>query len=288
MAKDESFFDMKGVEKQWCPGCGHIALHKILCQALAEIDFDPLKLVFVSGIGQAAKLPQYTVGHMFNGLHGRSLPAAMAINAANPELKIIVDSGDGCSYGEGGNHFMHQILRNPDITNIVHNNQIYGLTKNQASPTTLKGMKTTVQVFGVTNEPLNPLAVAIALGATFVARASVGDVEKTKEILKRAISHKGYALVDVFTPCVSFNKLNTYKWYKEHTYYLEESHDFHDRKVAFARALEVDRLPLGTFYVDESKPVFWEESVAYRKQKTPLYQRRLNRTQLKNLIESMK
>ncbi|MHA1511384.1 MAG: thiamine pyrophosphate-dependent enzyme, partial [Promethearchaeota archaeon] len=166
---NEKDYDMP-CEKAWCPGCGHFTAQKILRQALAELKIPNEKLVFVSGIGQAAKLPQYTKGHMFNGLHGRSLPAAMAIKACNPELTVIVNSGDGCSYGEGGNHFLAQIARNADITQIVHNNMIYGLTKGQASPTSLKGMITPVQVGGVTNEPFNPLAVAIAMGATFVAR----------------------------------------------------------------------------------------------------------------------
>jgi 2-oxoglutarate/2-oxoacid ferredoxin oxidoreductase subunit beta len=286
MAHNAEFYDMEDNEKAWCPGCGHFAMQKILRIALSELDVDPTKLVLVSGIGQAAKTPQYTKGNMFNGLHGRSLPPAMAIKAANPELTVVVDSGDGCTYGEGGNHFIHQIIRNSDITDIVHNNQIYGLTKGQASPTSLKGMVTPVQYFGVTNEPINPLALAISLGAGFVARIFVGDVERSVEIVKKAIQHKGYALVDAFSPCVSMNKLNTYKWYKDRVYYLEEDYDPSNKVDAFKKVQEIDKFPLGLFYLDESRKCFWEESVAYQSDKSPLYKRDVDLVKLKKLIES--
>ena len=282
---NENDYDMP-CEKAWCPGCGHFTAQKILRQALAELKIPNEKLVFVSGIGQAAKLPQYTKGHMFNGLHGRSLPAAMAIKACNPELTVIVNSGDGCSYGEGGNHFLAQITRNSDITQIVHNNMIYGLTKGQASPTSLKGMKTPVQVGGVTNEPFNPLAVAIAMGATFVARIFVGNMAQAKEVIKQAIQHKGYALVDTLVQCVSMNKLNTFKWYKENTYELNDSHNIHDKKTAFAKALETGKYPTGILYKVEGNPTFSETSVAYKKDKSPLYSRNLDMNKLEKLIIS--
>ncbi|MHA1562265.1 MAG: thiamine pyrophosphate-dependent enzyme [Promethearchaeota archaeon] len=282
---NEKDYDMP-CEKAWCPGCGHFTAQKILRQALAELKIPNEKLVFVSGIGQAAKLPQYTKGHMFNGLHGRSLPAAMAIKACNPELTVIVNSGDGCSYGEGGNHFLAQIARNADITQIVHNNMIYGLTKGQASPTSLKGMITPVQVGGVTNEPFNPLAVAIAMGATFVARVFAGNMAQAKEVIKQAIEHKGYALVDTLVQCVSMNKLNTFKWYKENTYELDDAHDVHDQKAAFAKALETGKYPTGIFYKVETRPTFSETSVAYKYDKSPLYSRNLDMEKLEKLIIS--
>jgi 2-oxoglutarate ferredoxin oxidoreductase subunit beta len=273
-------------EKAWCPGCGNFQLHSILREVLAELSIPPQELVFVSGIGQAAKLPQYTRGHMFNGLHGRSLPAAMAINAANPSLKVIVASGDGCTYGEGGNHFLAQMQRNPDIVNIVHNNMVYGLTKGQASPTSSKGMRTRVQVDGVTNEPFNPLAVAIAMGATFVARVFPGNKAQTKEVLKQAIQHKGYALVDCFVQCVAMNKVNTFQWYKEHTYELEASHDPTDRQMAFQRALESEQYPTGVFYRVEGRPVFWEECAAYRHNPEPLFRRSVDMEKLQDVLDS--
>ena len=284
---DKKLYDMGDIDIAWCPGCGNFGILKILKEALAELEIKPEKLVMVSGIGQAAKIPHYLKTNIFNGLHGRSLPAATAIKAVNPELTVIAESGDGCMYGEGGNHFMHAIRRNPDITNIVHNNMVYGLTKGQASPTSQLGFKTPVQIDGVAEEPFNPIAVAIALDAPFVARAFVGDAEKTKEILKKAIKHKGYALVDIFQPCVSFNKVNTYQWFKEHTYYLEEGHDPKNRDQAFKRATETEKLPLGIFYVNPNRSTFEENTGIYTREKDPLYRRELNRTkQLHNLIDS--
>ncbi|MHC4700762.1 MAG: thiamine pyrophosphate-dependent enzyme, partial [Planctomycetota bacterium] len=229
---------MDDIDIAWCPGCGNFSILKILKQALADLEIEPTNLVLVSGIGQAAKTPHYLRTNVFDGLHGRALPPATAIKAANPALTVIAESGDGDMYGEGGNHFLHTIRRNPDITNIVHNNMVYGLTKGQASPTSRVGFKTPVQVAGVFLEPFNPLAVAIALNASFVARAFAGDADQTKEILKKAVRHKGYALVDVFQPCPSFNRLNTFQWFKECTYYLEDVHDPADRNEAFKRAIE--------------------------------------------------
>src|SRR5512136_2357086 len=212
---DTKLIDMKDLDMAWCPGCGNFAILTALKEALSELELKPEKLVMVSGIGQAAKAPHYFKCNFFNGLHGRSLPAAVAIKASNPQLTVIAESGDGCTYGEGGNHFVHTIRRNPDITHIVHDNMVYGLTKGQASPTSRRGFQTPVQVTGVYLEPFNPIAVAIALNASFVARAFSGDMEKTKEIIKKAIQHKGYSLVDILQPCVSFNKINTFKWYRD-------------------------------------------------------------------------
>ncbi|MHC4509608.1 MAG: thiamine pyrophosphate-dependent enzyme [Planctomycetota bacterium] len=278
-------FDMNDLDIAWCPGCGNFPILRILKQALARLSIEPTELVLVSGIGQAAKAPHYLKTNVFNGLHGRALPAATAIKAANPSLTVIAESGDGDMYGEGGNHFIHTIRRNPGITNIVHNNMVYGLTKGQASPTSRKGFVTPVQVNGVFLEPFNPLAVAVALDASFVARAFAGDIEQTADILARAIEHKGYALVDVFQPCVTFNKLNTNQWFKEHTYYLE-NHDPADRQQALAKATETDRLGLGVFYVSPPKLPFEENVGIYRDNSAPLYEREPDVDSLRDLIET--
>jgi 2-oxoglutarate ferredoxin oxidoreductase subunit beta len=267
----------------WCPGCGNYPLLNILKMALAELGIPPERLVTVSGIGQAAKAPHYFRGNVFNGLHGRALPAATGIKAANPELVVIAESGDGDTYGEGGNHFIHTIRRNPDIANLVHNNMVYGLTKGQASPTSEKGMVTPIQVAGVTMEPFNPISTAVALDASFVARAFVGDVLQAKEIIKQAIRWKGYALVDVFQPCVVFNKINTYQWFKEHTYYLDESHDPLDREAAFAKAIESDHFPLGVFYKNPDKKIF-EEQLFHGMR--PLYKKEFDEQVFRELLGS--
>jgi len=280
-------FEMDNSDMAWCPGCGNYQIHKIIEQALGQLHISPTNLVIASGIGQAAKMPQYVKNNMFNGLHGRALPAATAIKAANRSLVVIAESGDGDMYGEGGNHFIHTIRRNPDITNIVHNNMVYGLTKGQASPTSRRGFVTPVQVKGVFAEPFNPLAVAIALDASFVARAFAGHRQETTEIIKLAIEHKGYALVDIFQPCVIFNKVNTYQWFKDHTYYLKD-HDATDRNLAFAKAVESDKLPLGVFYNNSTKATFGENISKKSGIKTALYKHRPEMQKLSDLIDSFK
>jgi 2-oxoglutarate ferredoxin oxidoreductase subunit beta len=277
-------YNMGDIDIAWCSGCGNFGILNVLKETLDELDIEPANLVLVSGIGQAAKIPHYFKTNFFNGLHGRALPPATAIRASNPSLTVIAESGDGDMYGEGGNHFIHTIRRNPNITNIVHNNMVYGLTKGQASPTSQVGFKTPVQVAGVILEPFNPLAVAIALDAGFVARAYIGDADQTKEIFKKAINHKGYALVDVFQPCVTFNKLNTYQWFRDNTYYLEDSFDCYDRNQAFNKAIETDKLPLGVFYINPDRIPFEENIGVYDENNTPLFERDVDYSELESLI----
>lgn len=247
-------------ETAWCPGCGNFSILDCLKTALIELEKDPYELLFVAGIGQAAKTPQYISGNSFCGLHGRSLPAAVAAKIANENLTVIVDTGDGDSYGEGGNHFIHNIRRNVDITHFVHDNQIYGLTKGQASPTSEEGHKTGVQVDGNKNTPMNPLLLAIASGAGFVARAFSGDRAHLISIMKEAILYKGYAIVDILQPCVSFNKINTYSYYKERVYQLGEDYDPTDKIKAIEKTMEGnDNIPIGVIYREE-KPTFHEKN----------------------------
>ena len=270
----------------WCPGCGNYGILKLVSEALAELQLDPQQTVLVSGIGQAAKLPQYLNVHYFNGLHGRALPPATAIKASNRQLTVIAVSGDGDMYGEGGNHFLHCIRRNPNLTNIVHNNMVYGLTKGQASPTSQRGFVTPLQFNGVNIEPFNPLAVALALDASFVARAYVGNAEETRIVLKAAIQHRGYALVDILQPCVTFNKLNTYKWFESHTAPLPDDHNPSDRLQAFARACEDEPMRLGIFYRKE-KPIFEDQLAAYSNDSRPLHERRIDLNKLSKTIRSL-
>lgn len=239
-------------ETAWCPGCGNFAILDCLKTALEELGKDPHEVLMVAGIGQAAKTPQYISANSFCGLHGRSLPAAVAAKIANKDLTVIVDTGDGDSYGEGGNHFIHNVRRNVDITHFVHDNQIYGLTKGQASPTTAVGHVTPVQRDGNINEPINPLLLAIVSGAGFVARAYSGDKEHLVSIMKEAIMYPGYALVDIFQPCVTFNKINTYAYYRERVYRLDESYDPTNKMAAFEKAMESgDSLPIGVIYRED-------------------------------------
>ncbi|MDA8334548.1 MAG: thiamine pyrophosphate-dependent enzyme [Peptococcaceae bacterium] len=250
-------------ETAWCPGCGNFAIRQAVAQALGRCELEPNRVVLVSGIGQAAKLPHYINTNIFNGLHGRAVPAATAIKAVNHDLTVLVTTGDGDCYGEGGNHLLHAFRRNPDITILVHDNQVYGLTKGQASPTSEYGFVTKLQSHGVKNEPLNPVALAVAMDASLVARGFAGDIQGLAALIALAVKHRGLSLVDIRQPCVSFNKLNTYAWYRERVYYPEEgTHDPSDRVAAFRLALTWgDRIPLGVIYRRE-RPVFEEQFAA--------------------------
>lgn len=286
MAKGQTTdFDLNDIDIAWCPGCGDFGILSVLKAVLSELGLTPEETVIVSGIGQAGKIPHYMKANFFNGLHGRALPAATAIKVSNPSLTVIAASGDGDMYGEGGNHFIHTIRRNPDITNLVHNNMVYGLTKGQASPTSSLGFETPVQVGGVILEPFNPLLVALSLGATFIARANIGDEKQTGEIIKKAIEHRGYSLVDIFQPCPTFNKVNTYKWFRENSYYLEDDYDVTNKVEAFKRASEVERFPLGLFYVNKNKPTFGDNLGLTGEGSLPLYKREVDFKKLAVLID---
>jgi len=279
-------FDMGNIEISWCPGCGNFPILDVLKDTLDGIGLKPKDVVLVSGIGQAGKIPHYLFCHFFNGLHGRTLPVATAIKASNPGMTVIAESGDGDSYGEGGNHFIHAIRRNPDITNIVHNNMVYGLTKGQASPTSQEGFVTAVQVHGVHNEPLNPIATAISLNASFVARAFSGDREKTQETISRAIEHRGYALVDILQPCVTYNRVNTYQWFKDNTYYIDDTYDPSDRLEAFRIAIHEGAMALGVLYRSPEKSTFEDTLPALSDSDEPLYAREVDMEKLANHIQS--
>ncbi|HPQ81162.1 MAG TPA: 2-oxoacid:ferredoxin oxidoreductase subunit beta [bacterium] len=248
--------DYGNYETAWCPGCGNFALLDCMKKALVASDISPHELCLVSGIGQAAKAPHYLNANVFNGLHGRALPAATGIKLANPELKVVVESGDGCSYGEGGNHFINAIRRNIDITLVVHDNQVYGLTKGQASPTSEEGFVTKAQPGGVVEEPFNPVEVAVGLKAGFVARSFTGMPEHVSEMITRAIAHPGFSLVDVLQPCVTFNKVNTFAWYKKRCRPLPDGYDPKDWEAAAKAAGEWgDAIPVGVIYIG-NRPAF--------------------------------
>ncbi len=272
-------------ETAWCPGCGNFVILECLKTALEQLGREPSQILLAAGIGQAAKTPQYLNANAFCGLHGRSLPAAVAAKIANEALTVIVDTGDGDSYGEGGNHFVHNIRRNVDITHFVHDNQIYGLTKGQASPTSMEGLVTGVQTDGNINEPLNPVLLAIACGAGFVARGFTGHKEQLISLMKQAIEYKGYALIDILQPCVSFNKINTFGWYKERVYELDESYDAKNKAAAMEKAMEFnEKIPLGILYREEKCTYHQKNEVL--KQGTPLLERKTDPTMMKRLIAS--
>ncbi|HXZ34617.1 MAG TPA: 2-oxoacid:ferredoxin oxidoreductase subunit beta [Thermodesulfobacteriota bacterium] len=248
--------DYGDYETTWCPGCGNFSVLKAVKQALVACRLRPQDVIFVSGIGQAAKAPHYLNVNLFDGLHGRSLPVATGAKLANPGKTVIVESGDGCNYGEGGNHFLAALRRNIDVTLLVHNNQVYGLTKGQASPTSETGFVTKVQPEGVASSPFNPVAVAIALRAGFVARGFAGMVDHLALIIQEAIAHRGFSLVDILQPCVSFNKMNTFSWYKSRCKELPPDYDPTNWEVAMKTAEEWgENIPVGILYWN-NRPAF--------------------------------
>ncbi|MHB1457684.1 MAG: 2-oxoacid:ferredoxin oxidoreductase subunit beta, partial [Armatimonadota bacterium] len=247
-----SIEDYGEYETAWCPGCGDFSILKSLKQALVEEELEPHQVLIVSGIGQAAKTPHYLNVNVFNGLHGRALPAATGAKLANPDLHVIVESGDGCTYGEGGNHFLAAIRRNIDVTLLVHNNQVYGLTKGQASPTSAEGFITKAQPDGVYSEPFNPIETAIAMKAGFVARGFTGMPEHLTSLIKQAMNYEGLSIVDILQPCVSFNKVNTFGWYKSRCYELPAEYDPTNWDTAIVTASEWgDKIPVGIIYKNE-------------------------------------
>ncbi len=270
-------------ETAWCPGCGNFGVLDAVKDALVKLQLDPHNIVLVSGIGQAAKLPHYLHSNVFNGLHGRAIPAATGIKIANNKLVVIVTSGDGDIYGEGGNHFIHAIRRNIDITVIVHNNQVYALTKGQASPTSDLGYVTKVQPQGVIDAPVHPLTLAIALEAGFVARSFAGDKEHLSSMIQEGIHHKGFALIDTLQWCVTFNKKNNFVWYKQRSYKLGPEYDPYDKVKAFEKSLEWgDKIPIGIIYKN-GRPSY-EEACGLMKDK-PLVEQEISPQRVKTILK---
>jgi len=241
------------LENKWCPGCGNFGILAAMKDALVKLNKRPDEVLVVGGIGQAAKTPQFIQTNFFHGLHGRALPSATGAKLANHELTILVNSGDGDCYGEGGNHFMNAIRRNVDLTLLVHDNKVYGLTKGQASPTADMGFVTKMQVKGVIAEPFNPLLVALSLGAGFVARGFSNDRAHMSRLIQDAINYRGFALIDILTPCVTYNKINTHSWIKNRVTDLYETDykpDNLDQAMKLVQEGE-DQIPVGVIYSKE-------------------------------------
>jgi 2-oxoglutarate ferredoxin oxidoreductase subunit beta len=276
--------DYGDYKTSWCPGCGNFPLLKAVKQALVKRNLEPHQVLIVSGIGQAAKAPHYMNANVFNGLHGRALPVAIGAKLANPGLVVIAESGDGCVYSEGGNHFLGAIRRNVDITVLVHNNQVYGLTKGQASPTSDEGFTTKAQPGGVALAPFNPLAVAVAMHAGFVGRGYVGLGDDLVELLVQAIDHRGFSLVDILQPCVSFNRVNTYQWYKDRCKPLPSSYDPTDWEAAIRLSQQWEgEIPVGVIYRN-NRPPFEDHFAALKK--GPLVTQAVDRDRLAKVMET--
>ena len=238
------------VHPDWCPGCGDFGVLTALYQACAQLQIPPHELMVVSGIGCSSNLPGFIRSYGTHTLHGRLLPFATGCKLANQNMTVIGTGGDGDGYGIGLNHFIQGMRRNIDVTYIVMNNEIYGLTTGQVSPTSETGMKTKTSPFGNLEGMLNPMALALAAGCGFVARGFSGQPKHLVELYKAGIQHNGFALIDVFSPCVTFNKLNTYQYFRDRIYKLEDdAHDTSSFHAAMDKALEWDpKIPIGLFY----------------------------------------
>ncbi len=258
-----------GIKPIWCPGCGDFGVMSALMKALGDLNIERQDVALISGIGCSSSMPHPFNAYGIHTLHGRLLPVATGVKLANHDMTVVGVGGDGDGYGIGGNHFVHTARRNVDIKYIVMDNEIYGLTTGQASPTSLMGAKTKSTPFGVIEQPINPMAVALAAGATYVARGFSGYPPHLTELIKGALQHKGFAIIDVFSPCVTFNTLNTYEWFRPRLYRLEdEKHDFTDIGKAFEKATEdmrtrYERMPIGLFYKTD-RPTFEDLSPALK------------------------
>lgn len=244
----------------WCPGCGDWSIWGAIKAALAELGYEPHEVCVIYGIGCSGNMCSFVNAYGFHALHGRALPAAIGVKLANHDLPVLVVNGDGDNYGEGLSHWIHAMRGNHNITHLVHDNLVYGLTTGQTSPTSEQGFKTKSTPEGVIERQLNPVSMALEAGASFVGRGFAGEHQHLKDLIVAAMKHEGYSFVDIFQPCVTFNKVQTYDWYRERLYWLESTeHDPANERDAHERAQEWDdKLPIGIFY-RRDRPVYHEE-----------------------------
>jgi 2-oxoglutarate ferredoxin oxidoreductase subunit beta len=270
----------------WCPGCGNFSILMTVTQALAELELPREEVVAVTGIGCHGKITDYINVNGIHTIHGRVLPVATAIKIANDRLTVLGFAGDGDAFNIGIGHFPHAARRNVNMTYIIHDNLIYGLTTGQTSPTSKQGFVTKTSPRGEWSIAINPLTQALTSHVSFVSRTFAGEPQHMKEVLKNAIKHQGFALVDVLQPCVTFNRVNTYQFYKERIYKLEEEeHDVRDWSEAYKKAEEWgDRIPIGIFYQEE-RPTYEKNFPAL--EKGPLVDQSLEREMDKLFEEFM-
>ena len=278
----EMVFDLdtfKGpVHPDWCPGCGDFGVLKALKEALVKLQIPPHDMMVVSGIGCSSNLPGFINAYGAHTLHGRAVPVATGVKLANTDLNVVITGGDGDGYGLGMGHFIHAARRNMNLTYIVMDNQIYGLTTGQTSPTSMMDHHTKTTPRGNAERPINPLALAIVSGATYVARGFSGDPNQMADLIAGGIAHQGFALIDVFSPCVTWNKVNTYGWFRDRVYDVsEDGHDPTDMAAAMDRSMEFgDRIPTGLIYRHQ-RPIYEDSEPVL--QRGPLVKQELGMSQ---------
>lgn len=261
------------IEPTWCPGCGDFAVTAAICNALSALKIDPDATVLVSGIGCSSRLPLWMRTFGFHSCHGRAVPVAVGMKLARPELVVVVTIGDGDAFSIGGGHLPHVVRRNVDLTVVVMDNQIYALTKNQISPTSREGLKGTTTPFGNPDPPMNVLLTMLTYGATFVAQAFAGNPKVTGEIIRKGIEHRGFSFINVISPCPTFNRVDTFEYYRARVQNIDE---FHQDKTDKARAMELAeqslnhtwdpeaKVPVGIFYQVE-RPTYEDKILALKR-----------------------
>jgi 2-oxoglutarate ferredoxin oxidoreductase subunit beta len=252
--------EFSGYQPTWCPGCGNWGISVAIKSALVKAGLSPSQIFVSFGIGCSGNMNDFLNAYASHGLHGRALPVAIGVKLANHTMKTIVVAGDGDFYGEGGNHFLHACRGNHDITVILHDNRVYGLTTGQTAPTGAKGYKSKSTPLGIVEVPLDPIALAVTQGATFVAQAFAGEAPFVIDMIAKALNHKGFGLVNILQPCVTFNKINTYAYYMTHAYKLGSDYDPKNKQAAIAKALELheEKFALGVLY-EEHRAAYHEE-----------------------------
>lgn len=273
------------VKPNWCPGCGDFSVQAAIQRAAANVGIEPHELAVVSGIGCSGRISGYINSYGFHGIHGRSLPIAQGLKMANRDLHVIASGGDGDGFAIGMGHTIHSLRRNIDLTYVVMDNQIYGLTKGQTSPRSAAGFKTKSTPGGAIEPSLKPMEMALSAGATFVAQGFSSDIKELTAIIEAGIQHKGFSFINVFSPCVTYNKINTYDWFKENLVKLSErdDYDFTNREQAMQVVMETEGLVTGIIYQDKETPSYQEQLDSYAK--TPLFEENLTMT--KEQFESL-
>lgn len=278
-----------GHKSQWCPGCGDFGILLSIKKALVKLKIDPKDVVVVSGIGCSGKLPHYIKTYGVETLHGRALPVATGVKLANKDLHVIVVGGDGDGYGIGLGHLMHTMRRNINLTYVVHNNEIYGLTKGQTSPTSRKGLKSVSTPNGAIETPVNPIALSITGGATFIAKGYAGDIEGLSDLIAKGISHKGFSIIDTAQPCVSYNPRMSYQWYQEKISKIEEAKGYNpkDKAWAMTKAMEDEEksIPVGIYYhSDNDRDTYIDELPEDKKE--PLAKQDISNVDIEKLLDA--
>ncbi|WP_438448300.1 2-oxoacid:ferredoxin oxidoreductase subunit beta [Gorillibacterium sp. sgz5001074] len=278
------------VKPNWCPGCGDFSVQAAIQRAAANAGLEPESLAIVSGIGCSGRISGYINAYGFHGVHGRSLPIAQGLKMANRELTVIAAGGDGDGFAIGMGHTVHAIRRNIDITYIVMDNQIYGLTKGQTSPRSAPGFKTKSTPQGSIESALSPLEMALSVGATFVAQSFSSDLKQLTTLIEAGIKHKGFSLINVFSPCVTFNKINTYDWFKDNIVNLdqEEGYDSSNRIQAMTRLMETGGMLTGLIYQDTSKPSYEDQVPGFKQESLSKQNLQISESEFERLVAEFK